>query len=469
MRNYPTWTRARNWISVPEFITSYGQRSKPELDASPIEHVLAGRISSIRESSRKLWFVDIVQDGRRSQLILNRSHYPSDEKFSECTQSLTRGDIVEASGSVTRTLTGELSLHVRDLKVLTPCRMVLPDSELDTENQMRQRHLHMLSKPEFLEVLRTRSKIIKTIRTYLDENGFLEVETPVLATKYGGANARPFETNHMADLPLYLRIAPELALKQLVVGGAERVYELGKVFRNEGLDADHNPEFTSCEFYQSYANYEDMMGHTERLLGTIGKSLGKDIFSNRPFKRLYIVPTLEELITAKLPLEEPDTIAKEVLLKVAADRGIHAVNHRQSLPKIYDKLIGHYLEPLCVNPTFLVGHPMVLSPLSKASAGNPRIADRFELFSDGFEIANGFSEQNDPEMQLEAFQKQAMNKAAGDAEAQPLDEDFVQVLNAGLPPSGGCGLGVDRLVMLFTGKKHIRDVLAYPLVRPKQC
>lgn len=469
MRNYPNWIRPTNWLSVPEFISRFGNKTKLELDTLTSEVSLSGRIKSIRESSRKLWFIDIVQDGSRSQLVMNHAAFSNKDQFSQLTQQITRGDIVKASGSVTRTLTGELSLRVKDFSVLAPCQTVLPDSGLDTENQLRHRHLHMLSDQKFLETLRMRSQIIQAVRKYLDDHGFLEMETPILSSKYGGANARPFETTHMGDHPLYLRIAPELYLKQLVVGGAERVYELGKVFRNEGLDADHNPEFTSCEFYQAYANHEDMMVHTESLLKTVGEVVGKDTFSKTPFRRFEIVPTLEELIGAKLPLQEPDVIARQILLKLASERGIESINTKQSLPKIYDKLIGHFLEPLYVEPTFLVGHPMVLSPLSKASADNPFIADRFELFANGFEIANGFSEQNNPDLQLKAFQKQAIDKAAGDPEAQPLDEDFVQVLKAGLPPSGGCGLGIDRIVMLLTEKLHIRNVLAFPLIRPKQC
>jgi lysyl-tRNA synthetase class 2 len=212
-----------------------------------------------------------------------------------------------------------------------------------------------------------------------------------------------------------------------------------------------------------------MMAHTEGMLRNVGEELGSDAFAKTPFKRLEILPTLEELIGVRLPLQEPDAIARETLLKLAGEQQINSINSKQSLPKIYDKLIGHYLEPLCEEPTFLIGHPMILSPLSKASNANPFIADRFELFANGFEIANGFSEQNDPDVQLQAFQKQAIDKAAGDPEAQPLDEDFVQVLKAGLPPSGGCGLGIDRIVMLLTEKRHIRNVLAFPLIRPRQC
>jgi len=239
------------------------------------------------------------------------------------------------------------------------------------------------------------------------------------------------------------------------------------VFRNEGSDADHNPEFTSCEFYRAYSNCEDMMSHTESLLNEVAKSLGSDLFAKRPFPRINIIDALEHKLQAKLPLGDPDEIARTRLLSLAHDNKVESVNSNQSLSKVYDKLIGHYLEPMCTEPTFLVGHPMVLSPLSKARPDNPHIADRFELFAGGFEIANGFTEQNDPYAQFAAFQKQAAEKAGGDLEAQPLDEDFVQILKAGLPPTGGCGIGIDRLVMLLTGKYHIRDVLAFPIIRPK--
>lgn len=287
-----------------------------------------------------------------------------------------------------------------------------------------------------------------------------------MSAKYGGANARPFETQHVIEGRLFLRIAPELYLKQLVVGGLDRVYELGRVFRNEGTDADHNPEFTSLEFYQAYSNCEEMMRITEEMLGKIGERLESRVFEG-PFQRVEITEALEERLGTALPVEEPEEDQQRILIEAARRKG-YTCPEGLGLARTLDKLIGRYLEPFCTRPTFLVGHPMALSPLAKERGDSPHLADRFELFVNGRELANGFSEQNDPTRQLEAFRRQAIAKAAGDPEAQPLDKDFVEVLKAGLPPTGGCGIGIDRLVMMLAGAKHIRDVLAFPLVRPKQ-
>ncbi len=412
---------------------------------------IAGRITSIRLSSKTLWFLDVNQDLSRIQLVLNKSIMDDFEGL-----EVTRGDIIMAEGVMTRTLTGELSVRVRQMKILSPCQINLPDSKLDTENRIRHRHLDMLSDSSFIGVLKKRAEIIGGIRRFLEVRGFIEVETPILNSKYGGANARPFTTQHIHDVPLFMRIAPELSLKQLVVGGLDRVYEMGKVFRNEGLDADHNPEFTSCEFYQAYSNCTEMMDFVESMICNLGLFKG-------PFRRIDIVAALERITKEKLPLDLEYDEAQLCLRKLFKKLGIQP-SDTLTLPKMYDKLISHLLEPLCDEPTFLTGHPMILSPLATNREEDDMIADRFEFFVKGREIANGFSEQTDPTEQLNAFKVQARER---DDEAQPLDMDFVEVLKAGLPPTAGCGIGIDRLVMLATGKSHIRDVLAFPSVRPK--
>lgn len=459
MRPYPHYARPKDFVDIPQLVARFRDASKAELDAGASVVSLAGRVTRIRESSRKLWFVDVAQDQAQTQLVLSHRAFGDAAAFEQCKAELSRGHIIEAEGPVTRTLAGELSVRVQRMRVLAPCTINLPDSELDTENRVRHRHLDMLTRPGFIDVLKTRSLVIGRIRACLERHGFIEVETPCLSSRYGGASARPFETGHISDLLLYLRIAPELSLKQLLVGGLGRVYELGKVFRNEGFDASHNPEFTSCEFYRAFANAEDMMQLTEEMLRSAAAGVSP-IFDGG-FGRIEIVPALEEALQLRLPLGEDDGTARAVLSKHSS-----IVRPEMSLAKMYDELIGHHLEAGCGAPTFLVGHPMALSPLAKAREGSPWVADRFELFVGGAEIANGFSEQNDPEAQLEAFRKQALGRSLGDPEAQPLDEEFVQVLRAGLAPSGGCGIGVDRLVMLLTGKRHIRDVLAYPITRP---
>ena len=417
-----------------------------------------GRIRRIRESSSKLLFLDVVQDNVKAQIILNQSAFPSPDAFGEVRGSLRRGNIIEANGMVLRSNTNELSLKASEVSVLASCTINLPDREMDVENRTRYRHLDMLSSDSMIRVLKARAHLLKHLRAFLDSRGFIEVETPILASKYGGANAKPFVTEHNSSLSLYLRIAPELALKQLVVGGMEKIYEIGKVFRNEGIDSSHNPEFTSCELYQAYANAEDMI----ELLSTWLNSILPEVFAP-PFQRIDIVPFLENKLGTLLPLS-PSVEGTRFLTDILGN--LDAGLPKMTMAQQFDKLIGHFIEPLTEIPTLIMGHPICMSPLSKARPSNPLIADRFELFYKGKELANGFTELNDPKLQRNAFLQQAQDKQAGDAEAHPPDEDYVQVLEAGLPPTGGCGIGIDRLLMLMTGLDHIRDVLAFPLVRP---
>lgn len=403
--------------------------------------------------------MDVVQDNAKAQIILNHSAFPSSDAFEKVKENLRRGNIVEANGLVMRSKTNELSLKATEILVLAPCNINLPDKEMDIENRTRYRHLDMLSSDSMIQVLKTRAYLLRNLRNFLDSRGFVEVETPILASKYGGANARPFITEHNSSLPLYLRIAPELALKQLVVGGMEKVYEIGKVFRNEGIDSSHNPEFTICEFYQAYASSEDMID----LLSNWLRCLLPETFTDT-FQRIDIVPFLEKKLGTSLPLS-PSLEGSRFMMRILNSFDMNV--SKLTMAQQYDKLIGHFIEPLTDNPTLLMGHPILMSPLAKSRPSDPLIADRFELFYKGSELANGFTELNDPELQRRAFLQQLKDKQDGDSEAHPPDEDYVQVLEAGLPPTGGCGIGIDRLVMLAAGMDHIRDVLSFPLLRPK--
>lgn len=462
---YPHYTKPPNWIRIRDFKDSFSRLTKTQLDTNAVRHSIVGRVRSIRDSSRNLWFLDLEQEGHRSQVILNRSSFNDPSHFEQCKVGLSRGHFIEASGLVTKSLTDELSLKADSIQILSSCQINLPDKGLDTENRMRFRHLDMLSNGDFIKVLKERSSLIRRVREYLDGKGFVEVETPILSPKYGGAAARPFTTQHIHDIHLNMRIAPELHLKQLVIGGLDRVYELGKVFRNEGFDASHNPEFTMCEFYEAYNDCQGMMKRLEGLLEYVGE--GK-IFK-APFKSLEICQVLEE----RLGIQNLETIleceetSKRLLLEAANKQG-KTLDASLSLPKILDKLIEMFVEPCCSGPTFLTGHPMIMSPLAKAKPSKSMtIADRFELFVDGHELANGFAEQNDPELQAAAFQKQTKERQLGDAEVPPADLEFLEAMKAGMPPTAGCGIGIDRLTMLLTGKSHIRDVLAFPMLRPK--
>jgi len=322
----------------------------------------------------------------------------------------------------------------------------------------------MLSNADFVRDLKERSFLTRRLRGYLDGEGFIEVETPILSPKYGGAAARPFTTQHIHDIPLNLRIAPEINLKQLVIGGLDRVYELGKVFRNEGFDASHNPEFTMCEFYEAYNDCQGMMKRLEGLLEHVGE--GKVL--KPPFKSLEICQVLEDVLVIQNleTLLDCEESSKRVLLEAAKKKG-RVLDVSLSLPKILDKLIEGFVEPFCSGPTFLTGHPMAISPLAKAKPSKSMtLADRFELFVDGHELANGFTEQNDPELQAAAFQRQTKEGQLGDVEVPPGDLEFLEAMKAGMPPTAGCGIGIDRLTMLLTAKSHIRDVLTFPMLRP---
>jgi lysyl-tRNA synthetase, class II len=397
------------------------------------------------------------------------------------------GDWVGVKGPLFRTRTGEVTVRVEEYEVLAKTIRPLPlgkeevDPETgdrrvysgiaDRETRYRQRYVDLAVSPEVRRVFEVRSRIIRAIRTFLDERGFLEVETPVLQPLYGGAAARPFVTHHKTlDLPLYLRIADELYLKRLIVGGMERVYEIGKDFRNEGMDRFHNPEFTMLEFYAAYLDYEDMMRLTEELLRAVVTTAcgsatatfrGAEIQFADAFERMTMYEALDRIGGVDV------TASTDVQLRRRVEKlGVEHVD-RLGRGKLIDELFGALVEPKLLQPTFITDYPREMSPLAKPKRGDPDLTERFELIVAGKEIANAYSELNDPFEQRERLEAQAMLRAGGDDEAHVLDEDFIRALEYGMPPTGGCGLGVDRLTMILTDQPSIRDVILFPTMRPE--
>ncbi|KAG0784803.1 hypothetical protein G6F16_003558 [Rhizopus arrhizus] len=373
---------------------------------------------------------------------------------------------------------GQLSIFVtNEMKVLSPCLHDIPRTGLkDPEKRFRQRHLDLLVNSESLKILKTRSKIIRYIREFLDSRDFLEIETPVLSGNAGGANARPFETRaHALGINMQLRIAPELYLKQLVIGGMDRVYEIGKQFRNEGIDADHNPEFTTCEFYQAYGNLETLMKDTEELLSGMATVIcgdapivtksGEAIDFKAPFKRINVAERLSSVLGSSLSFLEDEDASDQ--LKTLCKKLNVKLSGPFTVSRVLDRLISDYIEPECIQPTFLYNHPLALSPLAKDADDNgQRVAARFELFVGGKEIVNAYEELNDPEEQRRRFRAQLQERDLGDLEVPLPDMDFCDALEYGLPPTAGWGMGIDRVVQLMTGAGHIREVLAFPVMRP---
>ncbi|KAI7876560.1 lysyl-tRNA synthetase [Lichtheimia hyalospora FSU 10163] len=440
---------------------------------------LTGRIQAKRESSAKLIFYDVVQNGETIQVVVSKGKFvATNQSFADANQALCRGDIASFTGVPGKTNKGQPSLFVtNEMRVLSPCLHSIPTRSglRDPEKRFRQRHLDMLVNTESTQILRVRAEIIRYIRHFLDERGFLEVETPILSGKAGGANARPFLTRANAlDMDMQLRIAPELYLKQMVIGGMDRVYEIGKQFRNEGIDADHNPEFTTCEFYQAYGNLESLMKDTETLLSGLAQDIHsrhgmgpENIRFDEPFKRIHVLDHLETVL--KQPIAEilEDNDPSNHLASICRDHGI-SIAGPPTTARILDKLISHYIEPECDQPTFLYNHPLALSPLAKDGVDEKGrcIAARFELFVGGKEFVNAYEELNDPKEQRRRFQQQVLDREQGDLEAPIPDTAFCEALEYGLPPTAGWGMGIDRVVQLLTGATHIREVLAFPVMRP---
>lgn len=432
---------------------------------------MAGRVMAIRGHG-KTCFMDMQDKTGRMQLYV-RKDVLGEEDYS-LVKMMDIGDTIGVTGIPFRTHMGEVSIKVVNMEMLSKSLRPLPEKWhglKDIETRYRQRYVDLIVNPEVRDTFVKRSQIIRSVREVLDSHDFLEVETPILNTIAGGAAARPFISYHNAlDMQVYMRIAPELYLKRLIVGGMDRVYELGRVFRNEGIDNRHNPEFTSVEIYQAFADYRDMMDLTEevvvktamKVLGTTKITYeGVEIELASPWKRISMIDAVKEYsgkdFTNVTDLEEARAMAKELNVPVEPSFGIG---------KIINACFEEYVEDKLIQPTFITGHPKEISPLAKSNPENPEITDRFEAYIYGREICNGFTELNDPIDQRERFLKQVEERANGDEEANMMDEDFVNALEYGLPPTGGLGIGIDRLVMFLTDSSTIRDVLFFPTMKP---
>ncbi|HEY7981326.1 MAG TPA: lysine--tRNA ligase [Candidatus Eremiobacteraceae bacterium] len=433
---------------------------------------VAGRLGSLRRMGKKVAFGDLVDQSGRVQVFFSASDLG--DAFT-LVDALDRGDIIGVRGEPFRTKTGELTVAARELVVLAKSLRPLPEKFhglTDPEMRYRRRYVDLIVNRPVLDTMLLRSKIISGIRRYLDERGFFEVETPTLMSVAGGANARPFLTHSNAlDIPLQLRIATELNLKRCIVGGIEKVYEIGRTFRNEGIDRTHNPEFTMLELYQAYTDFEgmlqlsqDLILHAAAAAGIRGEHEFADgkIKLQAPFARIEFLDAMKQFGG----LERADVLVEE-RARAAARAAQLGVGPKDSHAHIIDKLFEKFVEPHLNDPTYVLFHPVALSPLAKRKPDDPELVERFELFIARMEAANAFSELNDPDDQRARFVAQARDRAAGDSEAPEPDWDFVQALEYGMPPTGGIGIGIDRLVMLLTGQTSIRDVLLFPLQKPE--
>lgn len=412
-------------------------------------------------------------------------NYVNQENFEEDLKSISRGDIIGVNGIPKRTPAGELSVLVSEIKVLTPCLRLMPsawDKVKNQETKYRRRYLDLLFNEESRKTHLLRTKIIFFMRSVLNQLQFTEVETPILSSNVGGANAEPFATKHRAlDLNLHLRISPELYLKMLVIGGMEKVFEIGKLFRNEGEDPTHNPEFTALEVYQAYADYKDMMKLTETVLSDLALSLFKNqtieyeyhdqtIRLNfcPPYKKIDFLKSLEDALNISLPpsqelhLEE----SKSFLFDLCMKHNLQ-VTPSTTVAKLLDKLSSKFVESELINPTFIINHPVIMSPLAKGHRSKPGLTERFELFITTKEICNGYTELNDPAEQRRRFQEQARNIEQNNFEVPVCDENFCSALEYGLPPTGGLGIGIDRLTMILTNSKNMKDVILFPVLKPE--
>ena len=452
-------------------VTAHSADIKEEFNEDEEREVsIAGRVMSKRRHG-KICFLDVRDSVGTIQVFARKDVL--EDKYEEV-KGLDIGDIIGVKGIVFKTEAGEITVRATDLTLLSKSLQILPEKFhglKDPDLRYRQRYVDLIVNPEVKDVFIKRNKIIKKIREFLDNKDFLEVETPILGTVAGGANARPFYTHHNTlDIDMQLRIANELFLKRLIVGGFDKVYEMGKMFRNEGMDPKHNPEFTNIELYQAYADYEEMMRITENLFEYVALEVlgtdtinyqGTEICLKAPWKRITMIDAVKKYADVDFNEIDSDEKAREI----TREKGLE-VNDNDTWGKLLSEMFEEFCEEHLVEPTFVIGHPVEVSPLAKRNPEDPRLTQRFEAFINTWEFANAFSELNDPIDQRERFEAQVAEKEAGDDEAHPMDSDFINAIEVGLPPTGGLGIGVDRMIVLLTDQPSIRDVLLFPTMKP---
>jgi lysyl-tRNA synthetase, class II len=454
----------------------------PNGETDALEVAIAGRIM-LRRFLGKLAFFTVQDETGTIQLYLEKKRIQEQmadvdpDAFKHLDKLVDVGDILGVTGTIKRTDKGELSVYVQNYTLLTKALLPLPDKWhglTDVAKRYRQRYVDLIVNPEVRETFRRRALITAGIRRYLEQQGFLEIETPVLQTEAGGAEARPFTTFHNTlEMSLYLRIATELHLKRLIVGGFEKVFELGRIFRNEGISTRHNPEFTTVEVYQAYADYNDMMTLTEQLITTVAQEVlgtlqityqGEPIDLTPPWRRV----TMHELVQEHTGIDFSQFQTLEEAIAAAQTAGLEGVEDCESIGHLLNEGFEQKVETSLIQPTFVLDYPVEISPLAKPHRSKPGLVERFELFMVGRETANSFSELTDPIDQRQRLEAQSAKKAAGDLEAHGVDEDFLMALEQGMPPTGGLGIGIDRLVMVLTDSASIRDVIAFPLLKPEK-